>query len=357
MRILPLLLLSACGSAGFGDVVIPSEPPDLLSELELLRVEDGEVLLNERVEPYHLQTPLFSDYALKERHVYVPEGEVAEPDPRWPYAFPVGSAILKTFLVVPDLREPTVGLTRVETRVLVNTDEGWIGWPYIWNEEGTDADYAPSGMTAPMSVIDRDGEEREFTYLVPQKNQCQGCHEIEDATTGEKGIVPIGPTLRNLDDGSQLQALVDAGVFAAPPDERPTPAVRWADVLDTDWSTLPNDELNAVARDYLDINCAHCHNERATNGITSQLFLSWDNADRFRLGLCKKPGSAAKGTGGHTYDIVPGDPDDSILYYRIQTDDIGSMMPDIGRSLVHDEGIALIYEWIKRMDDAPCDGE
>lgn len=349
-----LAALSACGG-GFGAVDLPDEPPEHLSELQLVRVDDGELLLNDRVEPYTLNTPLFSDYALKERHLYVPEGQVAEADPRWTYRLPVGSAILKTFLVAPDLREPDVDATRIETRVLVNSDEGWLAWPYIWDEDGQDATYAPSGMTEPMTVIDRDGTERAFTYLVPQKNQCQECHEIEDTSTGEKGIVPIGPTTRNMDQDGQLERLVQAGLIADPGSDRPRPAVDWKAVLDSDWSTVSDEELDQTARDYLDVNCAHCHNERATNGVTSQLFLSWDNEDQFRLGVCKKPGSAAKGTGGRSWDIVPGDPDQSILHYRMQTDDVGSMMPDIGRSLVHDEGVALIAEWIRRMPGEPCE--
>jgi len=361
MRLATLLVLTACGG-GFAEIDLPDEAPEHLSDLQLVRVDaDGTLLTNDRVESYALNTPLFSDYALKERLLYVPEGQVAEPDPRWTYDFPVGSAILKTFLVVPDLREPEADRTRVETRVLVRAESGWLAWPYIWDEDGLDATFAPSGMTRSMSVIDRSGQDRTFTYLVPQKNQCQECHEIEDTVTGEKGIVPIGPTMRNMEgmhEGQeQLQRLVDAGLLAPPLDDRSEPAAHWKAARDQDWSAVDWESLDRVARDYLDVNCAHCHNERAVNGKTSQLFLSWDNQDLFRLGVCKKPGSASKGTGGRAYDIVPGDPDRSILHYRMQTDDVGSMMPDIGRSLVHDEGVALIAEWIRRMDGESCEDE
>ena len=74
--------VAGCGG-GFGEIDLPDEPPQLLSELQLVRAdEDGSLLTNDRVEPYALNTPLFSDYALKERLVYVPDGEVATPDPR-----------------------------------------------------------------------------------------------------------------------------------------------------------------------------------------------------------------------------------------------------------------------------------
>ena len=123
----------------------------------------------------------------------------------------------------------------------------------------------------------------------------------------------------------------------------------------TTLSELDDNVINKAARDYLDINCAHCHNPRAANGETSQLFLNYDNEDAFNLGICKLPGSAGKGGFGRTYNIVPGDPDDSILMYRTETEIAGAMMPDLGRSLRHNAGAELVYEWILRMPPQSCD--
>ena len=49
------------------------------------------------------------------------------------------------------------------------------------------------------------------------------------------------------------------------------------------------------------------------------------------------------------YDIVPGRPDESILAYRIASTHPGVMMPELGKRLVHDEGVALVREWIAAM--------
>jgi hypothetical protein len=49
------------------------------------------------------------------------------------------------------------------------------------------------------------------------------------------------------------------------------------------------------------------------------------------------------------YSIVPNKPSESILLYRMSSKDPGEMMPEVGRSLVHTEGVALIREWIKAM--------
>jgi hypothetical protein len=56
--------------------------------------------------------------------------------------------------------------------------------------------------------------------------------------------------------------------------------------------------------------------------------------------------AAGQGTGDHTFDIVPGRPDDSILVYRMSSLDPGAMMPEVGRATVHEEGVALVRDWI-----------
>ena len=48
--------------------------------------------------------------------------------------------------------------------------------------------------------------------------------------------------------------------------------------------------------------------------------------------------------------IEPGQPDRSILAYRMASDEPGVAMPELGRALVHEEGVALINAWITEMD-------
>jgi hypothetical protein len=67
------------------------------------------------------------------------------------------------------------------------------------------------------------------------------------------------------------------------------------------------------------------------------------------LGVGKAPVAAGRGSGGRSFDIVPGKPDASILYYRINSDDPGVMMPELGKKLIHREGAELIHEWIAAM--------
>ena len=65
--------------------------------------------------------------------------------------------------------------------------------------------------------------------------------------------------------------------------------------------------LDARARAYLDINCGHCHSATGP-AITSGLWLDAQTQDRLKLGFCKQPIAAGKGTGNRLHDIEPGMP-------------------------------------------------
>ncbi|MBX2798958.1 MAG: hypothetical protein KTR31_14875 [Myxococcales bacterium] len=322
--------------------------PDSLAALRVLDWDGSRFIYAEGVQPYTLATPLFSDFAVKERAIQVPEGASASFVEAGVFDFPVGTRLIKSFLFPADLRRPDEDLQLIETRVLTLEEDGWDAWPYLWNEEQTEAMRAPSGAVLDISVIDQAGENVEFAYLVPQRNQCVDCHErIID---GEGVNFPIGPTARNLHVGDQLSRLGAAGIIDGVPDlSKVDSAVDWATFHAKDFSKLDDEAVATAARDYLDINCAHCHNPAGAEGVSSQLFLNYDNDDPFNYGVCKRPGSAGPGTGGFTFDIDPGNPDESILLFRMETTELGAMMPDIGRSLVDDRGIAVVREWISRL--------
>ena len=94
----------------------------------------------------------------------------------------------------------------------------------------------------------------------------------------------------------------------------------------------------------------HCHNPNGparSNGLD----LTASQRDPAAIGVNKPPVAAGIGSGGRMYDIVPGRPDDSILAYRIASTHPGVMMPELGKRLVHEEGVALTGEWIAAMAD------
>ena len=134
--------------AGWDPVQVPAEgsPPVDLADLNLFRwdPENYEFTFNDGVVPYELNAALFSDYAEKVRAIFVPEGQAMQYDPTGPFEFPVGSLILKNFMLPADLRDPQGPRRLVETRLLILQDTGWQQWPYVWNEQGTQAMLDPA---------------------------------------------------------------------------------------------------------------------------------------------------------------------------------------------------------------------
>jgi uncharacterized repeat protein (TIGR03806 family) len=344
---------------------INAKPGKSLNATHLLHWDGQSLRYNADVIPYELNTPLFSDYSLKARAIYMPEGKSAQYDDSDVLEFPVGTIIIKSFLFPADVRFPTKDLRLLETRLLVLSDSGWKAWPFLWADDGSDATLHVGGKVLDIDFTDYDGAVRHANYLIPQRNQCSKCHKKKDED-GVGRIVPIGPKARHLNrnypyasgSSNQLTHLATHGKLLGLPDLGTVPASFDATDFDLlEVASLDDATIEKAARDYLDINCAHCHNPKAANGETSQLFLNIENQDEFHLGICKLPGSAGKGGFGRTYNIVPGDPDDSILMYRTETEIAGAMMPDLGRSLQHNAGAALLYEWILRMPPISCTDE
>ena len=236
------------------------------------------------------------------------------------------------------MRTPAEGNYKVETRVLIRKADGWAAFPYVWNDQGTEATYAPTGARRTISTISPGGEPLDIHYEVPNKNQCKTCHQSGDV------VEPIGPKLRNLDHigpsgSAQLADWVASGILDHVPEGLvPTPSA--ADM------TLP---LDARARGYLDINCGHCHKPDGS-ASNSGLWLQLEETSPTRLGLKKHPTAAGKGSGDRLVVIEPGHPEQSILAYRMASTEPGIAMPELGRTLPDPVGIDLINQWIAGME-------
>ena len=341
--------------------------PKLLSDWNVVYVADGKLRLNARVEPYDLDSSLFTDYAHKLRTVWMPEGKAAHYSAGEAFDFPVGTILSKTFYYPlpesgrgqgetvlrsddtgPDLRGGGLALERVrlvETRLLVRRESGWIALPYVWNAQQTEATLKRGGELVPLTLVAADGSREQADYEVPDQNQCGGCHGDDMKS---KAMHPLGPKARHLNrdfayaQGSenQLARWTQAGYLVG----APTPA---AAPRNSDWRDR-SQPLDARARAYLDINCGHCHSPKGP-GNTSGLWLDAATRDPLHLGLCKLPIAAGMGTGDRRSDIVPGQPDASIMPYRMASTDPSVMMPELGRSVAHDEGVQLIRDWIAAM--------
>ena len=364
-RQIPALLLAAmltaCGKAPPVAVHPADAPPERLSDWGVVLADGRAFEFNAGVLPYDLNTPLFSDYALKLRSVWIPEGTTATYREDREIEFPVGTILSKTFhyeragsdghgdllRVVKVDRESLLDdrgrldLARyvlVETRLLVRYEDGWRALPYVWNDAQDEAYLEPAGE---VRRIRFEGVAEPFVYVIPDVNQCGGCHK-PDHTAAERR--PLGPRAWQLNreyrypDGTrrQLAHWTGTGILKDVPASLPA-GVRWA---------APGDAtLDERAAAYLDANCAHCHNANGP-ADTSGLDLGIDAPVDRRYGICKPPVAVGRGSGDRPYDIYPGRPDDSILLYRMAHTDPAIAMPELGRSTVHREGVDLIRDWI-----------
>jgi uncharacterized repeat protein (TIGR03806 family) len=343
-----ILTLFACSQQKPTDIVVVEEQPDTLSTASIGKprlsdyrffkapVKNLEPVAG--VFPYEINSQLFSDYALKKRFIALPAVMKMKFNNEDTLSFPVGSIVIKNFYYPADFDKPEEDLRIIETRLLIREARDWKPLTYIWNKEQTDAFLEVAGAKLPVSWTDVNGQVRNISYSVPNLNQCKSCHMRSDK------IALIGPTARQLNrevsGKNQLVEWAHAGLIEGMPD-----IAQVSKLASYDDETV---KLDARARAWLEVNCAHCHR---TDGPakTSGLHLLASVNDMFHLGVGKPPVAAGKGSGSFKYDIVPGKAELSILYYRIASTDPGVMMPELGRSVAHDEGIQLIKDWINEM--------
>ncbi len=357
------LLVFGCA----GDVAGPVQRfgtdsyPQSLSQWRVVLARDDVLELGEGVLPYDLNTPLFTDYAHKLRTIWMPPGATGSYNEAGVFELPVGTILSKTFYY-PKAREPAGALLRneisaadfagdgldlnrmqlLETRLLVRQESGWDALPYIWDAQQKDAHLEIAGDLQRHQLVARDSDVSELIYVVPTRNECAACH-ASDHTSGK--LQPIGIAARHLNkeyehyaDGAapQLERWVAQGYLDRAPHSAPANAL---------WQAGAFDDLEHRARSYLDVNCGHCHNPQGA-ADTSGLFLNSTETSARRLGVCKPPIAAGRGTGGRFASIVPGAPDASILIHRVDSTDPGVMMPELGRTSTHEAGVELLRRWI-----------
>ncbi|HXJ92744.1 MAG TPA: SO2930 family diheme c-type cytochrome [Terriglobia bacterium] len=314
--------------------------PAKLSAWRLFVGRAADLHPNNAVVPYDINTPLFSDYALKHRFVWMPPGTSVKYRPHDVFDFPVGTIFSKTFAFPVEGHH---GERLIETRLLVRTAARWVGLPYVWNQAQTEATLDIDADPVPVEFIDDGGRVHQTNYNIPNANQCKECHELK------KTMEPLGPNARNLNKtyfyakgpANQLEHWKEIGYLADAPTSAQAPRAAV-------WNDPSTGDLDARARSYLDINCGTCHRPGAA-AATSALYLNLAENDAEHLGVCKAPVSAGRGSGNLLFDIVPGEPQESIIVHRMDSTEPKVMMPEIGRTLTHAEGVDLIRQWISTL--------
>ena len=268
------------------------------------------------VQLYEINSTLFTDYAHKQRLIRLPQGQPMQyNNTDLLPSFPDNTLISKTFYYNLDERDPSLGKKIIETRILLKVNGSWLVGDYIWNASQTEATYRETGSTEAISYIDQNGTQQNVDYQIPSKQDCFTCHN-NNATT-----FPIGPKLRNLNfvpsftSQNQLDYFSSIGLLNG--------------VTSGNISVLPNWEdenllLEDRARAYMDVNCAHCHQPGGSvpPGFTLDFRLETDFNN---TGIYANRGE---------------------IIARFQSTLPTYRMPQLGRTIVHEEALQMLEEYI-----------
>lgn len=323
-------------------------PYSKLSDYHFFEGEMKNQIPSLNVLPYEPASSLFTDYASKKRFIWMPSNVHATYDAaNKVMLFPVGTVLIKTFYYTTI--QPSNTTKIIETRLLIRKEEGWIFAEYIWNDEQTEANLVAgtdfeNGSSQAITFKKPNNEIVTIDYKIPSESECFACHKINDIRT------PIGPKPQNLNysynyaDGSknQLQKLVEQGYLSSFPSSIAS-TVNYKDI---------SQPLELRVRSYLDINCAHCHQDQGRCDYRPVRLGFAETSIAANIGICVFADEEISPTLQRI--ITPGLYDKSIMHYRMNTNDESERMPLLGRTIVHDEGIALLEQWINSLTQT-CD--
>lgn len=301
--------------------------------------------------PYEVNLPFWSDYAVKDRYIALPKagGVVFDEHEKW--KFPRGTVFVKTFWMHRDrarLKDPV----RLETRLLVHADEGWVGYTYVYNANQTDAELLDSWLTRPIEVQTEDGKIDQHYYF-PSRADCLTCH------TKAEGFV-LGLTTRQMNRElryrgeavNQISLLARLGVFDEKPARDPERLERFPDwgfgnlrrdgANTSEDSREPKGDATKLARAWLEVNCAMCHRPEGIAAV--ELDLRSDIALE-KMNLVGKSPKQSRAYAPGTLLIDPGKPHASELLRRIGQRG-PRQMPPVGSYSIDPAGYEVIRQWV-----------
>lgn len=286
---------------------------------------------------YNVNTELWSDYALKRRWIALPNNSQIQFDSVDLWQFPVGSVFVKHF-TMEMLQGDSSSAVHMETRVLIHQNQGWQGVTYRWNEAQTDATLVEESATEEVIVADINfpNSQREQTYFYPGPTDCLRCH------TSIAGRV-LGPRTQQLNGNfdyaqrtaNQLTSWNHIGLFDRNIGEG-NQYSRFSALTDSSAS------LEQRSRDYLDANCAFCHQPGGPTPVNIDLRASTLLTD---MGLlAEEPNSGNLGIDDAKL-IYPGNRQLSILWQRMNAND-DNRMPTVGSHIQDPTALSIIGDWI-----------
>ena len=272
--------------------------------------------------PYAPAAPFWSDGAVKERWLAIPDGTTVAVAGDGDFQFPPGTVLMKHFRLNGAL---------VETRLFMRHPDGdWAGYTYEWNAQQTDATLVQGGKSVTIGAAD---------WIFPSGNDCLACHTAAAGYSLGLEAAQLNRDFAYSSTGrtaNELRTLDQIGLFTTPLGD-PAVQPRLADPGDASAT------LTDRARAYLHTNCAQCHRANGPTPVSMDL--------RFEVALdatnaCDvMPQAGDLGIGTAARIIAPGRPDDSVILARMSRRDANGM-PPLASSVVDTAGGDLIRTWI-----------
>ena len=273
--------------------------------------------------PYDINAPFWSDGAVKERFIGLPDGTTMSIDADDDWVFPPGTVLVKNFRLNGQL---------IETRHLMRHPDGaWAGYTYEWNAAQTEATRVRGGKVMPI-----DGQD----WIFPDEAECLQCHTsvagqalgLETSQLNRDFTYPSTGRTHN-----QLETLDEIMMFASPLAGTPATLPSMPDPADTDADT------GERARAYLHTNCSQCHQPGGPTPV--------DIDFRYTTLLANTNSCDAAPQAGdlglvNPRIIVPGAASRSVMVARVNRRDSQGMMPPLASSIVDADGVALLSDWI-----------
>lgn len=299
---------------------------------------------NTKVISYEPASSLFTDYALKKRFIWMPGGVKAVYDTDDKILnFPLGTVLIKNFYY--NTVQPSNTTKILETRLMIKKSTGWVFAEYLWNDAQTEAELVTganfaSGSSKNITFKKENGDIITTDYRIPSETECLACHKLDNKP------IPIGVKPQNLNISynypngikNQLQKLVDEGYLQS----YPSNIVSTVNYKDT------SKPLDIRLRSYLDINCAHCHQENARCDYRAIRLSFSQTSNLTKLGVCVSADEPINPSLERI--ITPGNPAKSVMHFRLSSTNENNRMPLLGRTIVHDEGVELLRQWISSLN-------
>jgi uncharacterized repeat protein (TIGR03806 family) len=277
--------------------------------------------------PYAPNAAFWSDGAVKERWIGLPNGQniAVQGDGDWDP--PNGTVLVKHF---------RLGNQLVETRLFMRHPDGvWAGYTYEWNPAQTEATRVTGGKTVAIG---------NQNWIFPSEAQCMQCHtqaagfSLGLETAQLNGLLTYAQTGRN---ANQITTLNAVSVLSPPVTANP-PA--YANPTDA------NRTLTERARAYLHTNCANCHRPQGPTPVALDLR---HNTALSQTGTCDVAPAAGDLGIANALIIAPGESARSVLLARMSRRDANAM-PPIASNMRDAAGEQLISAWIDSLTAASC---